>query len=73
MKSYIKILKTKREISEMLIDHLSQDLPEEIKQRAIEKAIVMPQSQFMKTLKQLRELNIVPFINNTYLIRYEIY
>lgn len=72
MKSFTKVLKTKREIAEIMLRPISLNLPDKYKERCIDKIIVMSNIKFVKEARSSTNLDIVPFINDMYFIRYEI-
>jgi hypothetical protein len=72
MKSYIKILKTKREVAELMIRPLNLNVPAEYICTIVEKIMLLPEDQFLREARKSTDLNIVPFLNQTYFIRYEI-
>ena len=72
MKSYTKVLKTKREIAEIMTRPLNLNIPDEYMIRVIEKMMLIPNDQFLREARKSTDLNIVPFLNNTYIIRYEL-
>ena len=72
MKSYTKVLKTKREIAEIMTRPLNLNMPDEYMIRIIEKMILLPDNQFLREARKTTKMDIVPFLNNTYIIRYEI-
>lgn len=72
MKTYIKVLKTKREISELMVRPLALNIPSDYLNRVIEKTMAVPGRKFVIEARKATDLDIVPFINNTYFIRYEL-
>jgi len=72
MKSYIKILKTKREVADLMIRPLNLNVPAEYICTIVEKIMLLPEDQFLREARKSTDLNIVPFLNQTYFIRYEI-
>ena len=70
MKSFTKTLITKRKLAEIMLRPIC--ISEYHIEKCIEKIIPYPNHLFLKDAKKCTNLNIAQFINNTFIIRYEI-
>lgn len=68
MKSYTKILKSKREIADIMTRPLI--IPDGYRDRVIEKIMALEPSKFIKEARKSTDLDIMPFINGHYFIRH---
>jgi hypothetical protein len=73
MKSYTKTLKTKREIAELMTRPLNTGIPAGFLEKVIEKIITTPEKQFIREARKCTNLDIVPFMNGMYIIRYDVH
>lgn len=72
MKSYTYKLFTKREIAEIMTRPLNIDMSDISINNMVERMILKSNDQFLRGARKSIKLNVTQFLNNNFLIKYEI-